>query len=469
MYLDVRTVTLVGMATAMLFSVLGVMVAASRQTCPGFRYWTLANLCSSLALLLIGLRGIIPDPVAILGGDSLAITAAALILEGARRFRGKTRFWWPSPAAGFLTLTLLCYNKFVVDNLNNRIALLSLYLGVFGVLIAKQLFLVIRPGYRLSLGFATSVMALFSITQFARAIYTTSMPPIAKFFSPSPAFAFLMVGTVLGIIAWSVSYFLINNDHLVEHLKQARTRAAEADAIKSQFLANASHEIRTPMNGVIGLTELLLDTPLNLTQRDYVETLRESGIALLEIIDDLLDLSKIEAGKLELVEEAFDPREIVERTVDLLGWKALAKGLKLNWEVDPDVPVDLLGDAVRLQQVLTNLTGNAIKFTTCGEVAIHVGADDAVLRFSVTDNGPGIAKGEQTRLFERFEQMKTGHRDGTGLGLAIAKDLAQRMGGRVGIISEAGHGSTFWFTATLKRNTALNEALIDLNSPIMHG
>jgi signal transduction histidine kinase len=284
---------------------------------------------------------------------------------------------------------------------------------------------------------------------------------MTELFSPSPVFAVLMVGTVLGIIAWSFGFFLINHDHMMEHLKEAQSRAAHADKVKSEFLANASHEIRTPMNGVLGLTELLLDTPLDRTQREYVETVRDSGVALLEIINELLDISKIEAGKLDLTEAAFDPREVVEKTVNLLNWKAQSKGLKLVWNVDPQVPRSLVGDAGRLRQVLTNLAGNAIKFSSYGEVAIRVAADAAGLRFSVTDTGPGISKAEQTRLFGRFEQMSNGHQNGTGLGLAISKELAQRMGGRIGVISESGRGSTFWFTAALK------PALIDHNSQFM--
>jgi signal transduction histidine kinase len=461
MQLDIRTVTLVGMATAMLFSILGVVVARGRHTCPGFAYWTSANLCASVALLTLGLDGILPWWFAIPVGNALGIAACTLTIHGVRRFRGQSGFWWPGLVAGVPTLAVICYYGFISPNLNLRIVLISAYLGSATLFAAIQFYSAIRPGYRLSLGFTASAMALFTVQQLIRVLYTAAQPPLTSYFSPSPVLAYLMLLTVLGIVAWSFGYFLINHDHMVEHLKEAQSRAARADSAKSQFLANASHEIRTPMNGVIGLTELLLDTPLDATQRDYVETVRDSGIALLEIINELLDLSKIEAGRLELAEAPFDPREVVEQTVHLLAWKAEGKGLKLRWDVDPDVPFTLLGDAGRLRQVLTNLVGNSIKFTGCGEVSIRVSFDNSLLRFSVTDTGPGIAKADQTRLFERFEQMHNGRQNGTGLGLAIFKELAHRMGGRIGVVSEPGQGSTFWFTAAPK------QVLNDHDSPVL--
>jgi signal transduction histidine kinase len=441
-----------GMAAAMLFSMLGVLVGRGSQTCPGFHFWTAANLCASAALLFLGSRGILPDWISVVGANIFALTSCALVVEGARRFRGKSGNWWPLYTLPPLTLAIVWYFRFVVNDLSIRVEVISLYLTTFGVVGALEFYRAIRPGFRRSAGFTAAMMALFALGNIVRLVYAGTPLPMTSHFAPSPVFAVLMIMTVLSVIGWSFGFFMINHDHLVEHLMDAQRRAAEADSAKSDFLANVSHEIRTPLNGVIGLTELLLDTPLDATQRDYAETVLESGGSVLRLVNDLLDLSKITAGKIELEEAPFDPRDAVEKTVELLAWKARHKGLELIWEVEPEVPGTVIGDADRLRQVLTNLTTNALKFTSHGQVAIRVSMKSApaVLRFSVTDTGPGIPRFEQARLFERFEQLKDAWHNGTGLGLAISKELVECMGGEIGVISGEGKGSTFWFTAVFR-------------------
>lgn len=232
--------------------------------------------------------------------------------------------------------------------------------------------------------------------------------------------------------------------HRMQLVEQQRQMAEAASAAKTQFLATLSHEIRTPMTGVMGMAELLLSTPLTPLQHDYTQAMQRSGGMLLKLLNDALDLARIEAGRLELEPAPFDPRQLLREVSQLEQGLALTKGIRFVLELADDLPHQVMGDALRIKQVLLNLANNALKFTEHGRVTLRAERSTQGLILSVSDTGPGIPEASQARLFQRFEQEQgPQRRAGSGLGLAICRELVDMMGGSIELESRLGHGSTF--------------------------
>ncbi|GAB2556745.1 hybrid sensor histidine kinase/response regulator [Rhodanobacter koreensis] len=299
-------------------------------------------------------------------------------------------------------------------------------------------------------GLGAGDYALDVMASGARGVWTHQSTPLRIHVQAPPWMRWWAWLVYVLLLAWVVWMILLAwrrrlaQRHRIQLAEQRRSLAEQASAAKTQFLATLSHEIRTPMTGVMGMAELLQSTPLNQQQHDYADAMQRSGSMLLKLLNDALDLARIEAGKLELESAPFDPRQLVREVAQLERGLAQSRHVRFELEIADDLPALVVGDAIRIKQVLLNLANNALKFTERGSVTLHAQRAGEDLRFSISDTGPGIPEASQARLFQRFEQEDgPQRRAGSGLGLAICRELVGMMGGSIELQSQLGHGSTF--------------------------
>jgi len=472
----------VAIVFALLLCLLGLWIWWTRRTYRGCGRWILANLLFALSMFLFLLRQVAPDWLSVVAANTLLVAGSILSIEANREFRGMRPRVWAVNAGGGLALAGIVYFEYVVNSINARICTMSLFMTMVGIVGAFTLLRKVPAGLRIGMTFTGAMFTIAAVGNFIRAVYFYSAPPLAELFAPSVVNSAFFVGASLAMICCSFGWVLLTDEQLVMDLRHAEDktaranrelmdaveranamakRAAAADAAKSEFLAIMSHEIRNPLSGVMAMTDLLLETNVTLEQQEYARTVRMSMEALLKVTDDVLDLSKIEAGRLTIESYAFDLRGVIEDVAKISAPMAKDKGLSLTVEYPADLPRCFSGDPGRIRQVIMNLLGNAVKFTQKGRIMVAAACDQhdgqhASIRISVSDTGMGIPAERIGSLFEWFSQAHlTNSRmyGGAGLGLAISKSLVELMGGRMYVESQVGKGSTFWFTLRLPLDT----------------
>lgn len=484
-FIDMRVVLMDQFITNVVCAaVMALLWRQNRRRYPEISFWLADYLLQVVGLLLVGLRGVLPDFLCMVGGNALVLSGVLLLYMGLERFVGRVGSQTHNYALLGLFLFLQTFFLYAHPSLDART------LNVMGCLLVLfvQCIRLLRSRaderMREISGGVALVFAGYALVTAARIVLTVLEPTGRDFFESTRAQTMLMMGYQMLLIFLTYALFLMVNRRLLLEFQALAESSQAANRAKTVFLANISHEIRTPMTAITGFLDLLKESSLSPEQREHVDTARQSSQMLQVLLKDMLDLAKIEAGRLPLTMRPFDPRRTVEEVAWLLRPAAENKRLSLDCVFGPGLPPRLRGDPIRLKQVLTNLAGNAVKFTDSGKIVIVAeleakeeslradggpGDEDVVrLVFRVDDTGIGIGEAELERIFKPFEQVEgpaEGAQGGVGLGLSISRELVRMMGGALHVNSRKGAGTSFRFSLPFGRVSEADAAAARESAP----